>query len=51
MLKGEQIPVLSRDLGGKLGRKIKFDTYTGVVSVKMLHKNAFINNYLSLQEQ
>ena len=51
ILKQEGIPIKSRDLGGKLGRKIKFNTHSGVVSVKMLKKNALINNYLSLPVQ
>ncbi len=36
MLRDENIPVVSADTGGKLGRKLVFNTRTGVVLVKLL---------------
>ena len=34
MLKEEGIPIIASDLGGKYGRKIRFNTKDGVVMVK-----------------
>ena len=36
-LKKEQIPIISRDVGGKIGRKIVYDLFTGTVLVKKLN--------------
>ncbi len=38
MLRDERIPVVSSDTGGKCGRKLLFNTRTGVVLVKLLQK-------------
>jgi chemotaxis receptor (MCP) glutamine deamidase CheD len=38
MLREERIPVVSADTGGKYGRKLLFNTRTGVVLVKLLKK-------------
>jgi chemotaxis protein CheD len=38
MLRDERIPVISSDTGGKHGRKLLFNTQTGVVLVKLLKK-------------
>jgi chemotaxis protein CheD len=35
ILAGLGVPVLSRDLGGDAGRRLTFDTATGIVSVKV----------------
>lgn len=51
ILKEEQIPVLSSDVGGNMGRKIIFFTDTGVVRVKKLRiekKFASIEEEMSL---
>ncbi len=47
LLDKEKIPVLSSDVGGDEGRKIKYNTYTGVVSVKKILKRQFIQEYLA----
>ncbi len=36
LLREEKIPVISADTGGKLGRKLIFNTQTGIVLVKLL---------------
>lgn len=38
VLKDEKIPIVSADTGGKHGRKLMFNTRTGVVLVKLLKK-------------
>jgi chemotaxis protein CheD len=38
MLRDERIPIVSSDTGGKSGRKLLFNTRTGVVLVKLLQK-------------
>ncbi len=38
LLRDERIPVISADTGGKYGRKLLFNTQTGVVLVKLLKK-------------
>ncbi len=38
MLRDENIPIISGDTGGKNGRKLVFNTRTGVVLVKLLKK-------------
>jgi chemotaxis protein CheD len=38
ILRDERIPVISADTGGKNGRKLLFNTRTGVVLVKLLKK-------------
>ena len=38
MLRDERIPIISADTGGKHGRKLLFNTQTGVVLVKLLKK-------------
>lgn len=37
VLERERIPIMSSDVGGKTGRKIVYDLYTGSVLVKRLH--------------
>lgn len=39
MLKDYEIPVKASSLGGKLGRKIVFNTYTGEVVQKFIPRN------------
>jgi chemotaxis protein CheD len=41
------IPVVSSHLGGNSGRKIKFNTSTGVVWMKLLQKKAFVELYVN----
>jgi chemotaxis protein CheD len=36
LLERERIPVVAEDVGGRRGRKLLFDTRTGLVSVKLL---------------
>jgi len=38
MLRSENIPIISADTGGKVGRKLIFDTETGTVLLKKLAK-------------
>jgi chemotaxis protein CheD len=38
LLRNEKIPIISADTGGKHGRKLVFNTRTGVVLVKLLKK-------------
>ena len=38
ILMKENIPIVNADVGGKTGRKIIYDTYTGDVFVKKLHR-------------
>lgn len=38
LLREERIPIVSADTGGKYGRKLLFNTHTGVVLVKLLKK-------------
>ena len=38
MLRDEKIPIVSADTGGRNGRKVLFNTRTGVVLVKLLKK-------------
>ncbi len=38
LLRDEHIPIVSSDTGGKHGRKLLFNTHTGVVLVKLLKK-------------
>ena len=38
MLQQEKIPILSSDVGGNLGRKLKFNTETGKVLLKKIQK-------------
>jgi chemotaxis protein CheD len=38
LLRDERIPIMSSDTGGKHGRKLLFNTQTGVVLVKLLKK-------------
>ena len=38
MLRDERIPIISSDTGGMHGRKLVFNTQTGVVLVKLLKK-------------
>lgn len=38
LLKNEKIPIISEDTGGKHGRKLVYNTRTGVVLVKLLKK-------------
>ncbi len=38
LLRDERIPIISADTGGKYGRKLVFNTRTGVVLVKLLKK-------------
>lgn len=40
MLKEERIPVISSNVAGNNGRKLKFYTETGVVMMKMVRKNS-----------
>ena len=45
LLKEYHIPILSSDVGGKVGRKLKFNSQTGVVLVKRLQKKTFVRLY------
>ena len=45
ILKKEKIKIIEKDVGGDLGRKIKFNSHTGAVTKKILQTNAFINGY------
>ena len=45
MLKQKTIPIVSSDVGGLLGRKLKFETATGTVMIKRIKDN--INNLKS----
>jgi chemotaxis protein CheD len=45
VLKNCGIPIVSSHLGGDSGRKIKFNTSTGVVWMKLLKKSVFIETY------
>lgn len=47
VLYNEKIDIISSDLGGEKGRKVKYDTQTGVVSVKKISKRNFIHEYLT----
>jgi len=39
-LKDEKIPIISQSVGGKLGRKIQYNTQTGAVMHKFIEKQA-----------
>ncbi|OFX75675.1 MAG: chemotaxis protein CheD [Bacteroidetes bacterium GWE2_29_8] len=38
MLESEKIPIVSRSVGGKLGRKILYNTFTGEVGMRFIEK-------------
>lgn len=46
ILMHEKIDIVSSDVGGENGRKLKFDTSTGIVSIKKIAKRNFIGEYL-----
>jgi chemotaxis protein CheD len=41
MLEEERIRIVASSVGGKLGRKIIFDSYTGAVQHKFIEKTSF----------
>ena len=45
MLNEFRIPIISSDVGGTVGRKLKFNSQTGVVFIKRLQKKTFVQLY------